>query len=328
MDSHAAMTEHVTQSRHGNQDVAHAQPEFVSVVMCTRNRPDLIARAVSSVLDNDHARFNLIVVDQSDDDQTGATVRALGATHANLRYVHTPTPGLSRAYNIGVRATTGTLIAFTDDDCAAPNDWITSIARAFSNEPDAEMLYGQVLLPESLRDHPEQVPTLPIARPARLSKREGFRIFGMGANFALRRSLFERIGGFDEILGGGAPLRSSQDFDFQYRAYLAGAVILLRPEVAVDHYGVRTPAQWPATHRAYGIGDGAFYFKHVRCGDSYALRLLVQRLAWLAAREALNGLRRKNSFSNYFRGCLVGIRDSLSYRVDRQARLYRHSEAS
>ena len=36
---------------------------------------------------------------------------------------------------------------------------------------------------------------------------------------------------FDEVLGGGGPLRSSQDYDLAYRAYQAGGVILLRPEV-------------------------------------------------------------------------------------------------
>lgn len=301
---------------------AMTTPYLVSVVMCTRNRPDLIGTAVASVLANDYPSFELVVVDQSDDDRTGATVRALEATHPNLRYVHTPIAGLSRAYNIGVRATNGPLLAFTDDDCVAPKGWLASIARAFSNDPEADMLYGQVLLPDRLRDRPEQVPTLGISAPARLSRRDGFRIYGMGANFGLRRRLFDRIGGFDEILGGGAPLRSSQDFDFQYRAYRAGAIILLRPEVTVDHYGVRLPDQWPSTYRAYGMGDGAFYFKHVRCGDLAALRMLTARLAWLTAREALNGIRRKNSLGTYLRGYFSGIRASLAYRVDRGTRLY------
>ena len=120
----------------------------------------------------------------------------------------------------------------------------------------------------------------------------------MGANFGARRRLFERIGGFDEILGGGGPLKSSQDFDLQYRAYLAGATVLLRPEVQVDHYGVRTHAQWPATLRAYGFGDGAFYSKHIRCGDLYALSLFVRALRVRArARGAVNGIRRKPSLS-------------------------------
>jgi len=296
--------------------------DLVSVVMCTRNRPDLIGTAVKSVLANGYPDFELVVVDQSDDDATGVTVRALSTSHPNLRYVHTPVAGLSRAYNIGIRATSGRVLAFTDDDCVAPADWIESIARAFASEPEAEMLYGQVLLPASLKEHPEQVPTLAIGSAERLSKRDGFRIYGMGANFGLRRTLFERIGGFDEILGGGAPLRSSQDFDFQYRAYRANSVILLRPEIVVDHYGVRLPDQWPATHRAYGIGDGAFYFKHVRCGDLFALRMLIKRLVWLAAREALNRARKKNSLATYLKGYFIGIRGSMGYHVDRRRRLY------
>jgi GT2 family glycosyltransferase len=146
----------------------------------------------------------------------------------------------------------------------------------------------------------------------------------MGANFAARRRLFDRIGGFDEVMGGGGPLKSSQDFDFQYRAYVGGATVLLCPEVKVDHYGVRSGEQWPATLRAYGIGDGAFYFKHVRCGDLFALGLLVRRLGRLTARELLSrlGIRRRGSFAIYLQSCFEGMRESLRYRVDRRRRLY------
>ena len=294
----------------------------VSAVICTRNRPDLIGTAVASVLANTYPTFDLLVVDQSDDPRTGEIVREMAAAHPNLRYMHTPTPGLSRAYNIGVRETQGDVLAFTDDDCVAPPNWIESVAAAFAAEPEADMLYGQVLLPKSLKDSPDIIPTLAIDRPQRLSRRDGFRIYGMGANFGARRRLFERIGGFDEILGGGGPLKSSQDFDLQYRAYLAGATVLLRPEVQVDHYGVRTHAQWPATLRAYGFGDGAFYTKHIRCGDVYALGLFLRRFTYAIGREALNGIRRKPSLNLYIRSAFEGMRASLRYGVDRQQRLY------
>ena len=120
-------------------------------------------------------------------------------------------------------------------------------------------------------------PLLRIDKPERLDRANGFRVFGMGANFAARRSLFERAGTFDEVLGGGGPLKSSQDFDLAYRAYRRDAPILLRPEVIVRHDGRREREDWPALLRAYGFGDGAFYSKHVRCGDPYA--------AWLAAKK-------------------------------------------
>jgi glycosyltransferase involved in cell wall biosynthesis len=294
----------------------------VSAIICTRNRPDLIGDAVESVLGNTYPASEVLVVDQSDDDRTGMVVRALAEGHPALRYIHTSKAGLSRAYNLGIRESSGELLAFTDDDCVAPADWIASIVEAFRAEPDADMLYGQVLRPAALDACEDEIPTLPINRRERLNRRDGFRVYGMGANFAARRRLFERVGGFDEVMGGGGPLKSSQDFDFQYRAYVAGVTVLLSPDVKVDHYGVRTRDQWDATLRAYGIGDGAFYTKHVRCGDMFALGLMLRRLGRVAVREVVNGIRHKPSLAVYLRSCLEGAIESLHYPVDRQRRLY------
>jgi glycosyltransferase involved in cell wall biosynthesis len=301
------------------------EPVRVSVVICTRNRPDSIGTAVASVLANAYPNFDLLVVDQSTDGRTGDIVRGLAARHPNLRYLHTDKAGLSRAYNIGIRETTADILAFTDDDCMAPSDWIDAVVAAFGAEPDAELMYGQVLLPAALADKADDVPTLAIGAAWRLNRRQApFQLYGMGANFAARRSLFQRIGLFDEVLGGGGPLKSSQDFDLQYRAYVAGCTTTYQPEVKIDHYGLRLPEQWPSTDRAYGTGDGAFYTKHARCGDVYALRLLIQQLTTVAVREALHtvGVRRRYSRARYLRGYVSGIVGSFGYGVDRKRRLY------
>jgi len=295
----------------------------VSVVIPTRGRPDLIGRSVRAVLANDHADFDVVVVDQSDDDRTGEIVRALAQSDRRLRYVHTLPPGLSRAYDVGIRLTTAPVIAFTDDDCVAARDWISSVARAFDADLAAEMLYGTVALPHELATQAGMVPVLPIERPERLHQRNGLRVYGMGANYAMRRSLFERVGGFDEILGGGGPLRSSQDFDFQFRAYRSGAVVLLRPEVTVDHYGLRSPEQWPDTLRAYCIGNAAFYVKHIRCGDGVAALRLGRSILKLIVRHARHLIdRSRPSQAEHLRAYLDGARESLRYPIDRSRRLY------
>src|SRR5262249_12963535 len=152
-------------------------------------------------------------------------------------------------------------------------------------------LYGQVQVPAVLAHKADHVPTLAIRGPWKLNRRRSFVLYGMGANFAARRRLFQRVGNFDEVLGGGGPLKSSHDFDLQYRAHLGGATILYRPEVAVDHYGIRSPQQWTGTNRAYGTGDGAFWAKHVRCGDAHALVLLGKHLVRTALGETLHQLR-------------------------------------
>src|SRR5579885_2662211 len=296
---------------------------FVSAVICTRNRPDTIRQAVASVMANDYPRFDLTVIDQSTTDATAIALQPLANSDSRLRYVHVDEPGLSRAYNTAIHRTSGEILAFTDDDCLAPQDWLTAIVAAFAEDGEADLLYGQVLPASTSGDDPALTPGLDIRRPKRLSRKDGFKVFGMGANFAARRRLFSRIGGFDEILGGGAPLRSSQDFDLAYRTYCAGSVILLRPEVHVLHDGLRAREEWPALLRNYGIGDGAFYSKHIRCHDRYALWLLARQVTiWGGRYLAKYALGRKPTEFPYIRSIFVGIREGFRFDVDRHSRLY------
>ncbi|MHB8376615.1 MAG: glycosyltransferase family 2 protein [Dehalococcoidia bacterium] len=294
----------------------------ISCVICTVDRPDMIARAVASVLDGQHGSLELIVIDQSAGDETRrACERFVG--DPRFRYIHSDVRGLSAAYNRGIAETSTELIAFTDDDCVAQPDWLRAVIGVFAAHPEVDMLYGQTLAPPDYDSGDDVIPVLPFAEPRIIGRGHALEINGMGANYALRRRLVTRIGGFDEALGGGGPLRSSQDFDFLYRAYRAGALVRMSPEPRVDHYGRRRRGeQWERTLEAYGIGDGAFYWKHVRCGDLTALRLLVQRVAKLAVRELLNPIRRKPSHLTYLRACFVGIRLSMRFRVNSARRLY------
>lgn len=298
----------------------------LSIVICTRDRPDTIARAVESVAAQSYGSFDVLIVDQSRTDDTRKIVDELTGRYPHVRYLHLDQAGLSRAYNAGIRNTTGELLAFTDDDCIAPPGWLETIAHRFTEQPDVGLIYGQVLLPADmvLDTTKGTIPALPFQQRRRLNHREGFKVFGMGANFAVRRSTWEKIQGFDEILGGGGPLKSSQDFDFAYRVYRAGGTILLEPDVFVHHYGFRSHAEWPATLKAYGIGDGAFYFKHVRAGDLYAFNLLIRLLLLHTARELKHTIERGRAGAQwtYVRNVWVGMYNSLRFGVDRRKRLY------
>jgi glycosyltransferase involved in cell wall biosynthesis len=300
-----------------------AHSPAVSAVICTRNRPDKIGKAVASVLASNYGRFDLTVIDQSTTDATERVLEDLARRDARLRYVHVDQTGLSKAYNTAIGRTTGEILAFTDDDCIVPVDWITRIVEAFESDDEGDLLYGRVVPASDVERN--LTPLLEIPQPERLSRADGFKVFGMGANFAARRRLFSRIGGFDEILGGGGPLKSSQDYDLAYRAYRAGSVILLRPEVELAHDGRREHEDWPSLLRNYGVGDGAFYFKHVRAGDVYALWLLVFRVTQQFARSVWKRARRRGGDGErtYLEGFFSGIRDSCKFDVDRRGRLYR-----
>jgi GT2 family glycosyltransferase len=295
---------------------------FLSAVICTHNRADLIARAVSSVLANDHDDFELVVLDQSSSDATKRALESLIERHSNLHYMHTTRVGLSAAYNAAIAGASGEILAFTDDDCVVPADWLTRIETAFESEPSAQLLYGQVLTPPELQGAEGILPTWEIARREIIARGEHFRVCGMGANFAARRRLFEQIGGFDEVLGGGGPLCSTQDFDLQYRVYRAGLTTLLDPEVKLDHYGIRPYELWPQTLTAYGIGVGGFYMKHARCGDARAAWLVTKTIVHSAAAAIYKQIVARNGSTVYLEGILRGLYRSFSYRIDRERRMY------
>jgi glycosyltransferase involved in cell wall biosynthesis len=296
----------------------------MSVIICTRDRPDTIKQAVESVATQPVANFDVLVVDQSHTSQTQDIIARLTAQYPHVHYLHLDRAGLSRAYNAGIRNTSGELIAFTDDDCVAPPTWLPATWQTFATQQDVGLVYGQVLLPPNMPDPGGAgiIPSLPILQRRRLSRRDGFAVFGMGANFAVRRSIWERVGGFDEVLGGGGPLKSSQDYDFAFRVYRLGATILLEPDSLVYHYGFRSQSDWPATLTAYGVGDGGFYLKHVRAGDLYAARLLARTLVVHGARELVHSLQPRGAQWNYVRGITAGMLRSLRYGVDRRQRLY------
>jgi GT2 family glycosyltransferase len=300
-----------------------------SVVICTCDRADTLGRAVESVATQTVTPLEVLVVDQSRTDDSRRVVEELQGRYPRVRYMHLDQRGLARASNIGVRATTGDVVAFTDDDCVAPAGWLAAIARAFEQHPEVALLYGQVATPEDfeastgLSRADGVIPTLEFGRRRMLDKRNGFVVFGMGANFAVRRSAFERIGGFDEVLGGGGPLRSSQDFDFSYRIFRSGGAVLLEPDVIVRHYGFRAHKDWPATLVAYGVGDGGFYLKHVRIGDLYATGLLARVLVISALREAKrSALSRRRDNWTYVLNVFVGMRRSFEFGVDARHRVY------
>ncbi len=283
----------------------------------------MVGSAVESVLAQDYGSFEVLVVDQSRNQATEHIVRRLASRQPGLRYIWLSERGLSKAYNRAIQEAAYGVLAFTDDDCVAPRDWLRQIASAFAADPKAGLVYGQVLEPSGA-DPRLLIPTLPIQRKERLSRKDGFRVFGMGANFAARRSLLVSLGGFDEVLGGGGPLQSAQDFDIAYRLFRAGGAILLEPSIVVRHYGSRTPAEWPDTVRSYGVGVGGFYLKHVRSGDAYAAYLLARVVAKQLARVIKRLLRgqpsadHRNFLANLFRG----MRRSFGFDVDRRLRLY------
>ncbi|MFM7322778.1 MAG: glycosyltransferase family 2 protein [Armatimonadota bacterium] len=292
----------------------------LSIVICTRDRPSMV-RLVLGSLAPLPAVFDVHVVDQSTDRSTIEVVEELATDFGpdRLHVHHQALAGAARARNRGYRESKGELVAFLDDDVTVHRDWLDVALSVFA-DPAAALAYGQVLVPEALTDEVSRgkiVPSLVWSDRNVLRRPAPFRLWGMSANMVVRRSALDRIGGFDETLGVGGVCRAGEDFDFSYRIWTTGLAIVNEPALRVDHYGMRSEDQWPTTLANYGFGDGAFFMKHLRCGDPAIVPVLLRHVALLAARNAKDCLRKRRRVPNvYLDNLWKGMRFSRGMGID------------
>jgi glycosyltransferase involved in cell wall biosynthesis len=245
-----------------------ASPD-VSVVVCTRNRPELLAGSLAA-LQPVRSHSEVVVVDSAS--STNAT--ALVAADAGIRVVRVEQPGLSRARNAGVMATSGEVVAFTDDDCLPRPGWVEGLAAAFAN-PSAGVVMGR-LVPEHARG----------AVPADDPGDEAFMFhagtdvdkLGAGANMAFRRSALAEVGGFDESLGAGSLLRAGEDHDAIWRVLRAGWSGRYEPAALVAHRDWRGRSDLIRMRYNYGLGAGALATKVVKVDPHAGWPMLRRRI--------------------------------------------------
>src|SRR5919106_3151187 len=207
----------------------------LSIVVCTYNRAELLDRALDALVRQtlDPQRLEIIVVDNNSSDRTREVVSALAAQHPHIRYVFESRQGLPIARNSGVLAARASLIAFTDDDVEVQADWAAALLDAFHGYPDVGYIGGKVFPAWDRAARPAWLRTGhygPLAlqdrgdRPFRVGSQDA-RPCLIGANFAVRRSVFERVGLFPPAFPWG------EDREFQLRAWEAGVRGIYLPEV-------------------------------------------------------------------------------------------------
>ena len=166
---------------------------FVSVVIPARNEEALVAAALESVAAQTWppSRVEAIVVVNGTEDRTLAVARDTSERLDGLtvRLVDDPTPGVSRAKNVGARLARGELIVFLDADSRMAPDLIERIVAASDGGAPA----GSVAIVADSRDL--------IDRGFFALIEWGKNIFGIRANMLYcSRPVFEEVGGFDERL--------------------------------------------------------------------------------------------------------------------------------
>jgi glycosyltransferase involved in cell wall biosynthesis len=206
----------------------------VSVVISTYNRCPSLKPALEALMAQTAAvPYEIIIVDNNSTDGTASLAHEYVSARPGLtRYVFERSQGLPYARNAGILAAKAPLIAFTDDDVCVAADWVESIKRAFDAHPEIDVLGGKVL--PRWKEEPPQWFSKKLLAPLALQDKGDvpMRVDAtnaapclIGANFAFRRRVFDRVGLFDP-----AYIRA-EDREIQLRVWRAGGLGLYEPAI-------------------------------------------------------------------------------------------------
>jgi GT2 family glycosyltransferase len=230
-----------------------------SVLICTYNRPHMLAMALAVLLDHTSEKPDQVVIVNGGDERSDEIVHEyIGRQDIQVQLVKTVNKNLAASRNIGLRHCVGEIITMTDDDAEVFPNWVTQMKRAHEEHPEAGAVGGAVIgsNTDTLVGRIADVITFPAweqAQPVRTLP---------GVNISYKKSYLEKIGWQDETLFRG------EDVDYNWRILQAGGIIWYDPRIKVYHHHRPTLRGFLNQHYMYGR---AYYLVRRKWNDMYCI---------------------------------------------------------
>jgi glycosyltransferase involved in cell wall biosynthesis len=183
------------------------QVPVVSVVLPVYNGARFLRDAIESVLAQEHAGLEILLVDDGSTDQTPDLARALAGP---IRYIRQDNRGPAAARNAGIRLARAEVLAFIDADDLWPAGKLQRQLALLGSDSSVDIVMGYTQ-PMIMTHRTEHLAELQPVLSPRLTLSVGASLY--------RRSVFQRFGAFDEAI------RGAEDLDWMLRAREAGARI-------------------------------------------------------------------------------------------------------
>lgn len=243
----------------------------ISVVICTRDRADLLAGCLKTILALDYPNYEVVVIDNAPSSEATAKL----AASLPVRYVREDRPGLDWARNRGIAEARHDIIAFTDDDVRVDRAWLRSIGNTFS-DPEVMAVTG-FIAPAELESEAQHLFELKYGGMGKGFSRRIFRkselntydllaaqAFGVGANMAFRSRVFSDIGIFDVALDLGTLAGGGGDLDMFHRLVAKGHTLVYEPAALVWHIHRRSQDSLRRQIHDNGCSFGSYLLTCVR----------------------------------------------------------------
>lgn len=238
----------------------------ISMLMPTLNRRKQMITAIDSILTQGYQNFEIIVVDQSDHDNSD-----IKEWDQRINYIHLDIKGLSHARNVGLNYVTGDIIGLMDDDAVYERDALEKVNKMFSTSTDLGLLAGMVIDPEtnqiSLRGMKK--------RRMAVTKTNIFKCCISPSMFF--KSDLLAADKFDERFGIGCYWGSAEETDVALKVIYKNLVAIYDPEILVKHPGSSKKDLPLKKLESYSRGYGAVCAKHSLQYHNTTMRYLYFR---------------------------------------------------
>jgi glycosyltransferase involved in cell wall biosynthesis len=270
-----------------------------SVVICTRNRSRLVARAIRSAFEQDYprAQFELVVIDNGSTDETSAVLeRCLAAAPVKVTRFREARPGIAACRNRGAGLARNEYVAFLDDDATAVPSWLSAFDAVIRGHgatvvggPVEPVVEDSASVPSwwyewDIRglfglDHREAIGGQSVARIA-------WPLWLGGGNCVYAKAVLARAGGFRADLGPtGQRRRVAEDIDLNVRLERAGVPIYYAHDALIHHLvTAERLSRRSIWRRAYWAGRTDAATRAIATGE--IKRLPLSRLVRAAVRYA------------------------------------------
>jgi GT2 family glycosyltransferase len=233
--------------RAGTYQVSFALKEqpLISIIIPTKDRVDMLARCLNSILPSTYARFEILIVENgSKQPETFNFYRSL-TQQPNVRVLQWDKPfNFAALNNFAAKQAAGEVLLFLNNDVQVINpDWLERLLE-HAGRPQVGAVGAKLYYPDDTLQHGGVVisPGGGLAHQLRFAPRDsagyGSRLVSVqnlaavtGACLMTRKAVFEEVGGFDEIF-----VITFNDIDLCFKIRQTGKLILWTPFAELYHF--------------------------------------------------------------------------------------------
>ena len=208
----------------------------VSVIIAARNEEENIRSCLKSITQLTYPKnlLDVIVVDDRSTDSTNSIIRKFTAVDPFITLI-TSTPsqlrGKVNALQQGIAISRGEIFMFTDADCTVPPSWVENTVKYYADEKIGIVAGFISIRTRDWFDGLQAIDWIVLLSAASGASRLRFPVTAVGNNFSLRRTAYERVGGYEKI-----PFSVTEDFSLFHAVTSSGlrAIIPLDPDTTIE----------------------------------------------------------------------------------------------